>query len=325
MSYQGVFIWSLWLLTTCCQSNKPTMDLPIYKYPPEAFFAGEALPVARAIRQNDTTALAQLLQQQRVDPNYVGKDGMTFLLWAYEHQLPDCLAVLVRQGADINRTMHLKNSKTGYIYTTHLTNIAALGPSEVMLIALLKLGADPNLEKDGEPAIVNTVYANRYDRMRLLVSYGADVNKPYQGSGTVLMPVAGLNYFDQVVWLIEHGARFNEPGNELELALQESGADEPANMEWQRKLKKLLIDKGAHFPVPRPWERNYIPLEAQWAQTPEGKQAQDNINRLGADPNVVGPQWVTARDAYIEALKAWMVANNIPEPAGILEEDSEKK
>ena len=301
------------------------MDLPIYKYPPETFFSGEALPLARAIRQNDTTTLTQLLQQKRVGPNYVGKDGMTFLLWAYEHQLPDCLAVLVRQGADINRTITLKNPKTGYIYTTHLTNIAALGPSEVMFTALLKLGADPDLEKDGEPAIVNTVYANRYDRMRLLVSYGADVNKPYQGSGTVLMPMASLNYFDQIVWLIEHGARFNEPGNELELALQESGANEPANMEWQRKLKRMLIERGAHFPVPRPWERNYLPIEAQWAKTPEGKLAQDNINRLGADPNVASPQWIAARDAYMEALKAWMAANNIAEPPSILDDEAEKR
>ena len=302
------------------------MDLPIYKYPPEAFFAGEALPLARAIRQNDTTTLTQLLQQRRVDPNVVGKDGMTLLLWAYEHQLPDCLAVLVGQGADINRTLRLKSTKTGNYYNTHLINIAAVGPSEALLLTLLKLGANPNLrEQDSTPALINTIYSDRYDRFRLLVERGADVNEKDGGGEPIIMALADLNHFDQAVWLVEHGAKVDEPKGELALTLQETSADEPANMAWQRKLKKMLIERGVQFPVPRPWERNYIPLEAQWAKTPEGKQAQDNINRLGADPNVVGPQWVTARDAYMEALKAWMAANNIPEPPSILEEDAERK
>ena len=325
MSYYGAMVLAVMLLVNGCQSKKPLMDLPILKYPPEAFFAGEALPLARVIRQNDTTALAQLLQQKRVDPNYVGKDGMTFLLWAYEHQLPDCMAVLVRQGADINRTMTLKSPKTGYNYTTHLVNITTVGPSETMLLTLLKLGANPDAKEETEPAVLNAVYAERYDRMRLLVEHGADVNLTGLDAGTLIVPVADLHYFDQAVWLVEHGAKVDEPNNDLALTLQETGATEPANMEWQSKLKKMLIERGVHFPVPRPWERNYIPIEAQWAKTPEGKQAQDNINRLGADPNVVGPQWVGARDAYMEALKRWMAANNITEPPNILEEDSERK
>ena len=66
-------------------------------------------------------------------------------------------------------------------------------------------------------------------------------------------------------------------------------------------------------------------LKPNGLKTPEGKQAQDNINRLGADPNVVGPQWVNARDAYMDALKGWMTANNIPEPPSILDEEAAKK
>ena len=130
------------------------MDLPIYKYPPETFFAGEALLVARAIRQNDTTTLTQLLQQQRVNPNQVGKEGMTLLLWAYEHQSDNSLRVLVRHGADVNRRLTLRSPKTGNDYNTHLIDIAVVGPSDQMVLTLLALGADPKLPfQQGEPSL----------------------------------------------------------------------------------------------------------------------------------------------------------------------------
>ena len=176
------------------------MDLPIYKYSPETFFGGEALPVARAIRRNDTTTLTQLLQQRRVDTNYVGKEGMTFLLWAYEHQFIDCLRILVKHGADLNRTMRMQSAKTGNFYNTHLTNIAAVGPSDTVLVALLSMGMNPNMKKqDHESALMTTVYADRYDRLRLLVEHGADVNPADEADSPLIIHVANLNQFDQVI------------------------------------------------------------------------------------------------------------------------------
>ncbi len=312
---RGGLVWLLLVVVYAgCQSKKPTMDLPIYNYPPETFFEGEALPVARAIRQNDTTTLVQLLHQKRVDLNYVGKEGMTFLLWAYEHQLPDCLRVLVQQGADINQTLHLKSLKTGYFYDTHLIYIASVGPSEQMLRTIIGLGANMNLGQDGEQPLLKTVYTRQYDRMWLLIEAGADINYRFEQFNSVLFALNDLNQFELVVRLIERGAKFDEPTHDLALSLQETGADAPENQIWQRKLKRMLIERGVHFPVPRPYEQKYIPIETQWAQTPEGRAWEAKVNRMGANPEVVGQVWQQEREGLMTALKQWMVANHIEEP-----------
>ena len=128
-----------------------------------------------------------------------------------------------------------------------------------------------------------------------------------------------------MIWVIEHGADFRQHNDEVALLLQETGANAPENQVWQRRLKKLLIEKGVHFPITRPYERQYVPIETRWAATPEGKQWQEKMAQLGADPNVVAKEWKVERKAYMEALKRWMAANNIPEPPSILAEDSEKK
>ena len=246
---------------------------------------GRALPVARAIRQNDAVTLTKLLQTRNVDPNYVGKEGMTFLLWAYEHQLADCLAVLVKQGADINRTLHLKSPKTGYVLPYSSSQHCHYRAKRSDVVDLVESwGPTQTVREENEPAALNAVYAARYDRMRLLVEHGADVNLSGLNAGTLIVPVADLHYFDQAIWLIEHGAKVDDPKHDLALTLQETGADEPANMEWQRKLKKMLIERGVRFPVPRPYERQYLPIEAQWAKTPEGKQAQGQYQPPGSRP-----------------------------------------
>ncbi len=306
--------FSLLFICLACQ-QETRMTNPIYRHQPNEFFTGPALPVAQAIRQNDTLALTKLLQAHSVDPNYVGKEGMSFCLWAYEHQFVGCLRVLVQQGANINQTIRLKSHKTGNFYNTHLINIAAVGPSDTVLLALLKLGANPSLkEQDSEPTLHNAVMARRYDRLRLLVEHGADVNMLDDADSPAIIDATRLNHFDQVVWLIEHGADYNKPENSLSVSLQETEADEPANLEWQRKLKRMLIERGVHFPIPRPWEQKYKAIEAQWAQTPEGQAWEEKVNRMGADPQVVGQAWQQEREGLMTALKQWMAANQIEEP-----------
>ncbi len=308
-----IYFFLLFICLACQQETR--MTNPIYRHQPNEFFAGPALPVAQAIRQNDTLTLTKLLQAHSVDPNYVGKEGMTFCLWAYEHQFIGCLEVLVQQGADINQTIRLKSPKTGNFYNTHLINIAAVGPSDAVLLALLKLGANPSLkEQDSEPTLLNAMFERRYDRIRLLVEHGADINMPDAADRAVVIHLARLNQFDQVIWLIEHGAKYDEPRNELALLLQETSADEPAFMEWERKLKRMLIERGVHFPIPRPWEQKYKAIEDHWAQTPEGQAWEEKVNRMGADPEVVGNVWKEERKKLMTVLKQWMAANNIDEP-----------
>ncbi len=164
---------------------------PIYHEDPTTYFpADPALQVAQAIRAEDAQALDKVFAQHPdLDPNLVGSQGVTFLFWAYAHHSVPMLRALVRHGADVNRPLHLPHARPqsqggDWMEDTFLLNIATKGPKDELLVALLELGANPNA-KDyrQEPALLNAVYINNYDRMKILLNHGADINGTDSGGG----------------------------------------------------------------------------------------------------------------------------------------------
>ena len=52
------------------------------RYPPEEYFDGHDLSIARAIYANDRSALKIFVQEPGFDVNKIGKQGISFLLYA---------------------------------------------------------------------------------------------------------------------------------------------------------------------------------------------------------------------------------------------------
>jgi uncharacterized protein len=289
---------------------------PIYKHAPEEYFpATPALEVARAIRADDTKGLDQVFTQYPgLDPNQEGRQGVTFLFWAYAHHHTKAMKALVAHGADPNRPLHLPNEKGG-TDTTHLINIATEGPKDELLVALLDLGANTDaIDERKVPALLNAVYINNYVRMRILLDHGADIDAVDSGGYTAMSTLASLNAFEQVYYLLERGADWRKSNGDVALSTQEKDIGNARATQWQLKVKHLLMVKGVKFPVPSSGAQRYAAIREKWEQTPEGHTWRVKLDALGARPDVIGKTWTKEELAARTAMRAWMQREGIPLP-----------
>ncbi|RZK98407.1 MAG: ankyrin repeat domain-containing protein [Hymenobacter sp.] len=303
--------FSLFLLS--CMSPTPN---PIYKHAPQEYFpAAPALTLAQAIRADDVAAIdAVFAQHPDLDPNLAGRQGVTFLFWAYAHHHVRSLRALVAHGADANRPLLLPNAKGG-TDTTHLLNIATEGPQDELLVALLDLGANPNVVDERKvPALLNAVYINNYPRMKLLLDRGANIDATDSGGYTAASTLASLNNFEMVYYLLERGANWRKPNGDVALSTQEKAIGNEKSTAWQIKVKHWLLAHGVQFPVPSSGAKRYATIRQRWEQTPEGHAWRTKLDALGAQPDVVGKAWTTQEDAARAAMKAWMQKEGIAEP-----------
>ena len=289
---------------------------PIYKHAPEEYFpAAPALDVARAIRANDTKGLDQLFTQHPgLDPNQEGRQGVTFLFWAYAHHHIAVMKALVAHGADPNHPLHLPNEKGG-TDTTHLLNIAAGGPKDELLVTLLDLGANPNeIDERKEPALQNALYINNYPRMKILLDHGADIDAPNSSGATAAVVLSRLNSFEMLYYLLERGADWRKSEGAVALNTQENDVGNARSVAWQIKVKHLLMAKGVKFPVPSSGAKRFAAIREQWEQTPEGHAWRVKLDALGAQPDVVGKAWTKEEVPARLAMRAWMQREGIPLP-----------
>jgi ankyrin repeat protein len=305
------FLFSF-LLLGCMQA----VTNPIYKHAPEEYFpASPALDVARAIRADDVAAIDQLFTKNTgLDPNQEGRQGVTFLFWAYAHHHVKSMKALVAHGADPNRPLRLPNEKGG-IDVTHLVNIAAGGPEDELLAALLDLGANPNaVDERREPALHNAMYAHQYQRMKLLLDRGADIDAMDSSGATAAVVLARLNYFEMVHYLLERGADWRKDNGSIALNTQEKDIGNAQSVAWQIKVKHLLTTKGVKFPVPSSGAKRYAAIREKWEQTPAGRAWRVKLDALGAKPDVVGKAWTKEELAARTEMRTWMQQQGIPAP-----------
>ena len=297
-----------------CSMSDPTN--PIYREAPATYFpAAPALDLAQAIRADDVAGIDRLFAQHSgLDPNQEGRQGVTLLFWAYAHHHVKMMKALVAHGADPNRPLRLPNEKGG-VDVTHLLNIAARGPKDELLVALLDLGADPNAKDERkEPALLNAVYINNYARMKILLDHGADIDAVDSAGATAAATLASLNNFEQVCYLLEHGADWRKSDGEIALWTQENDVGNARSTAWQIKVKHLLMAKGVRFPVPSSGAKRFAAIREKWEQTPEGHAWRVKLDALGAQHNVVGKAWTKEEVPARLAMRAWMQREGIPFP-----------
>ncbi|MDQ2773284.1 MAG: hypothetical protein M3Y54_22595 [Bacteroidota bacterium] len=300
----------------------PDPTNPIYREAPETYFpAGPYLELAQAVRAEDVAAVDKVFAQHPgLNPNQPGSKGVTLLFWAYAHHSVPLLQALVRHGANVNQALHLpheraQNQGGPWLEDTHLLNIAARGPQDDLLVALLELGADPSV-KDGqkEPALLNAIYVREYGRMKILLDHGADINGTDSAGATAASTLAALNYFEMVYYLLERGADWRAEDGAIAFHVQESEVGSEESIAWQIKVKHWLMAHGVRFPVPTAGADYYTAIRAKWEHTPEGHAWRAKLDALGRQPDVVGASWVAVEDVELAAMRAWMEREGIAEP-----------
>lgn len=140
---------------------------------PKGHRRSRAADLVFAVKQKDCAALERMVENEGADPNSALK-GMTPLAFAVWEGLVDCIATLLRLGADPN----LRAVDNVGRMEPPLVSAIRLGHPSSICILLLDNGADPNA-KDfyGHTALWAAVYARRGDIIGLVLRYGARVRE----------------------------------------------------------------------------------------------------------------------------------------------------
>ena len=150
-------------------------------------------------------ATALRLLANRADPNVLGPDGTTAIMWAAHHDQLDVVQALIKAGANVK----LKNQ----FGTSALAEAAVIGSAPI-IDALLKAGADPNTKNpEGETPLMAVARSGHVDAARRLLDAGADVNaKESWGGQSALMWAAAQRQAEMVKFLASRGADLNARG-----------------------------------------------------------------------------------------------------------------
>lgn len=148
------------------------------------------IEAAKAIRTGDVKTLDKLIKQG-LDVNHEGKetrapwgkDTVTLLLWAAITDSAKGAEVLLKAGADPNKT-----TKLGM---TPLMMASAGKSDELFELLLVRYKADPNkiYRHPNDTALTvalqerRNLGEKRFDRAEMLIEHGADINLSMNGGG----------------------------------------------------------------------------------------------------------------------------------------------
>jgi uncharacterized protein len=176
-------------------------------------------------------ATALRLLADRADPNALGPDGTTAIMWAAHHDHLDLVQALIKAGANVK----LKNQ----FGTSALTEAAIIGSAPI-IDALLEAGADPNTRNpEGETPLMAVARSGNVEAARRLLDAGADVNaREDWGGQSALMWAAAQRQADMVKFLASRGADLDARG---------------VIRQWERKViaepRPKDLNKGGFTPL----------------------------------------------------------------------------
>ena len=167
--------------------------------------AAAATTLLDAAESGDRATALRLLAEKGTNPNALGSDGTTAIMWAAHNDDLALVQALIKAGANVK----LKNQ----FGTSALTEAAIIGSAPI-IDALLKAGADPNIKNpEGETPLMAVARSGKVEAAKLLLDAGADVNaKESWGEQSALMWAAAQSQAEMVKLLASRGAYVNAHG-----------------------------------------------------------------------------------------------------------------
>ena len=193
---------------------------------PKQFFENNYLPLSKAIYEDDSKRLNELLDKKQVPidsaKQYGDSDRPTLLMYAVILQKPEMVEILLKHGANPNRYCLLRNRmKTVDVYTGKEILYHKVNPlywtickiknnSKAKKISglLIDYGADLNGFGDYyySPLINSIMYREDMKLCNFLLDKGADINAYGDKMGGTPLRTATLGNWSRFIPLLERGA-----------------------------------------------------------------------------------------------------------------------
>jgi ankyrin repeat protein len=227
-----------------------------------ASFASAAENTLLDAAERADRAAALCLLTKGDNPNTLGPDGTTALMYAAANDDLELVRALIRAGANVS----LKNQ----LGTSAITEAAIIGSASIV-DALLKAGADPNTKNpEGETPLMAVARSGKVEAAKRLLEAGADVNaRETWGGQSALMWAAAQGQAEMVKLLASKGADLNARG---------------VIRQWERKV----------ITEPRPKDMNkggFTPL--LYAAREGCVECAKHLVAAGADPDLEDPERIT--------------------------------
>lgn len=224
---------------------------------PEKIFDGQLLELAKAISAGDIEKIEASIKNG-ANPNGVGKEGVSPLIWAFYNSNKDAMTVLLRNGADPNMRITTEDAHYTIKNNSAVTFIAGATDNEYLKI-LLDHGGEVNaVTASKEPILIKMIFMSprNYEGIKMLLDHGADINATDSGGSTLLITLADLNDFEHVYYLLQRGADYtikDGTGYGVDFNIYQEKIDPkefPEIYEWQRKCQEFLKARGVNDPGP---------------------------------------------------------------------------
>jgi ankyrin repeat protein len=224
------------------------------QYPPEQFFSGQQLELARAIHDGDMSRVRTLAPTANL--NVPGNSNMTLLAYAIQEAVPvktdsgnvrfEVVSQLVKNGAKPEQTF-LENDNIAYD--------AARADTPNFLKALLAGGMSPDIRYDGDtPLLFATASERQLPQMKVLIEHKANVDIRDSLQETAIFTATRLRQWDVVDYLLAQGANptvHNVNGltyaKVLETELKRTPKDSP-QLERIGAVGKRIVAAGGKWP-----------------------------------------------------------------------------
>ena len=238
------------------------------RYPPEEYFDGHDLSIARAIYANDRSSLKIFVQEPGFDVNKIGKQGISFLLYAIYAEQKKMVEFLLAHGADPNLlNPEVKENLGGKRFPPTISEELPLSYVSRSFFAfdldyvrmLVKYGADINDNRVSPPLIVCMTSGEESRTLKLisyLLDHGADINiRDRYYNDSPIIAAARISLWDVVNYFLDRGANYefiNNAGTSVAYYVQDEIAMNKGTAKRKEKvhaLKRRLEKLGVEFPV----------------------------------------------------------------------------
>lgn len=243
--------------------------------PPEHYFSGPQLEIARALLKGDAEAVSRLAPGQDLD--IAGREDMTLLFFALQSAFGEkpaqlnALSALVRAGADPLR-------ETPNLGTPLGVALGAKSPDYVR--AFLDGGVDPSSRtQHGTPILHQTARHHTEASMRLLLERGADPNARDRLGRTAAMQAVTSLQLDVVEPLLDAGSdpnAFSTLGVSLAYGVAsalEHYQNDPPTRDKLEQIRDRIIAMGVQWPpLDPPAMRDWMRSQGMKVVVPAGHE-----------------------------------------------------